>query len=105
MDTTTEQAILNSLQKLTRNRTSIVIAHRLSTVTDADRIIILDQGRVIEQGTHEELLAKPNGHYANIWNSQRIQRKAVEDKKEEINVDGKQIEKYDESTMNEPLKK
>lgn len=93
------------MQKLTRNRTSIVIAHRLSTVTDADKIVILDQGRVIEEGSHDELLAKENGHYANIWKSQRIQRKFVEDKKQEINIDGKQIEKYEKSSMNEPLKK
>lgn len=74
-------------------------------MTDCDNIIILDQGRVIEQGTHEELLAKPNGHYANIWNSQRIRRKLREDKKEEINVDGKQVEKYEKKTNEEPLQK
>lgn len=96
---------MSSLRKLTKNRTSIVIAHRLSTVTDCDNIIILDQGHVIEQGTHEELLAKPNGHYANIWNSQRIHRKLREDKKEEINVDGKQVEKYEKKTNEEPLQK
>lgn len=74
-------------------------------MTDCDQIIILDQGRVIEQGTHEELLAKANGHYASIWNSQRTQRKLREDKKDEINVDGKQIEEYDPSTTKEPLQK
>lgn len=105
LDTTTEQAILNSLRKLTKDRTSIVIAHRLSTVTDADKIIILDQGRVIEEGTHEELLAKTDGHYANVWNSQRIHHKYKEDKKEEINVDGKQIEKYEKKSNEEPLQK
>ncbi|CAF4157216.1 unnamed protein product [Rotaria sp. Silwood2] len=105
LDTTTEQAILNSLRKLTKNRTSIVIAHRLSTVTDCDNIIILDQGKVIEQGTHDELLAKPNGHYASIWNSQRVHRKLNEDKKEEVNIDGKQIEKYEKSANEKPLQK
>ena len=74
-------------------------------MTDCDNIIILDQGRVIEQGTHDELLAKPNGHYANIWNSQRIRRKLREDKKEEINIDGKQVEKYEKKTNEEPLQK
>jgi len=105
LDTTTEQAILNSLRKLTRNRTSIVIAHRLSTVTDADKIIILEHGRVIEEGTHEELLSKPNGHYANVWNSQRIHHKRQEDQKEVVNVDGKQIEKYEKKSNEEPLQK
>lgn len=99
------QAILNSLQKLTKNRTSIVIAHRLSTVTDCDKIIILDQGRVIEEGSHDELLAKPNGHYASIWKSQRTHRKHQEDKKEEIEIDGKQVEKYEKKTTKEPLQK
>ncbi len=96
---------MNSLAKLTRNRTSIVIAHRLSTVTDCDNILILDQGKVIEQGTHDELLAKKNGHYASIWNSQRTHRKFQEDKKEEINIDGQQIEKYEKKTKEEPLQK
>lgn len=122
LDTTTEQvtlhfvsffnsfifvlkAILNSLRKLTRNRTSIVIAHRLSTVTDADNIIILDQGKVAEQGTHDELLKKPNGRYASAWNSQLTHRKLQEDKKEEINVDGKQVEKYEKKSNEEPLLK
>jgi ABC-type multidrug transport system ATPase subunit len=74
-------------------------------VTDCDKIIILDQGRVIEEGSHEELLAKTNGHYASIWNSQQTHRKVQEDKKEEINVDGKEIEKYEKKTTEEPLQK
>ncbi len=65
----------------------------------------MDQGKVLEQGTHDELLAKKNGHYANIWNSQRTHRKIQEDKKEEINVDDKQVEKYDKKTTEEPLQK
>ncbi|CAF4543199.1 unnamed protein product, partial [Rotaria socialis] len=89
LDTTTESAILNSLQKLTKNRTSIVIAHRLSTVTDCDNIIVLDQGKVLEQGTHDELLTKPNGYYASVWNAQRVHRKLRDDSKQDVNIDGK----------------
>ena len=74
-------------------------------MTDCDKIIILDQGRVIEEGSHDELLAKKDGHYASIWNSQRTHRKVQEDKKEEINVDGKQVEKYEKKTTEEPLQK
>ena len=73
---------MSSLKKLTTNRTSIVIAHRLSTVTDCDNILILNQGKVIEQGTHDQLLAKENGHYASIWNSQLAQRNVREHKKQ-----------------------
>ena len=62
---------------------------------------MLDQGKVLEQGTHEELLEKVNGHYASLWNSQRTHRKL----KEEINVDGKEIEKYEKKTNEEPLQK
>lgn len=74
-------------------------------MTDCDNIIVLDQGRVIEQGTHDELLAKPNGYYANVWNSQRVHRKLREDPKQEINVNGKEIEKYETQTNKEPLQK
>ncbi|MNQ93803.1 Lipid A export ATP-binding/permease protein MsbA [compost metagenome] len=52
-----------------KNRTSIVIAHRLSTIASLDRIIVLDNGQVIEQGSHSNLLAK-NGVYAKLWNHQ-----------------------------------
>jgi subfamily B ATP-binding cassette protein MsbA len=52
-----------------RNRTTIVIAHRLSTVENADRIIVLDDGRIVEAGTHQELL-ELNGHYAALYNMQ-----------------------------------
>lgn len=69
VDTRTELLIQESLDKLMENKTSFIIAHRLSTIRNADKIIVLGRGRVIEQGTHEELLAK-KGYYYNTLNSQ-----------------------------------
>lgn len=69
LDTATEQAIYDSLQALMRGRTVIVIAHRLATIKSLDRIIVMDKGAIVEQGTHSELLAK-NGHYARMWSHQ-----------------------------------
>ncbi len=63
LDTESEQAVQEALERLMRDRTTFVIAHRLSTITNADRIIVLDGGRVVEQGAHAELLARPDGIY------------------------------------------
>jgi ATP-binding cassette subfamily B protein len=70
LDTHTEREIQSALKEVSRNRTTLVIAHRLSTVVDADEILVLDQGRIVERGRHGELLAK-NGAYAAMWNRQR----------------------------------
>jgi ATP-binding cassette subfamily B protein len=70
LDSRTEAAIQETLSAVTARRTSIVIAHRLSTVVDADQIVVLDQGRVAERGTHAELLRK-NGLYADMWARQQ----------------------------------
>ena len=69
VDTRTEILIQNSMDKLTENRTSFVIAHRLSTIKNADQILVMKDGDIVEHGSHEELLSK-NGFYANLYNSQ-----------------------------------
>ena len=69
LDSHSEQVILTSLAEVAQQRTTLVIAHRLSTISDADIILVLDNGRVIEQGNHQELLAK-NGLYCSLWNVQ-----------------------------------
>ena len=69
VDTRTESLIQKAMTSLMQGRTSFIIAHRLSTIRDADHILVLDHGDIIEQGTHEELLAA-NGFYTNLYNSQ-----------------------------------
>lgn len=71
LDSQSEKAVQLALEKLMRNRTSIIIAHRLSTVTHADRIIVLDRGKIVETGNHVELLAK-NGLYAQLIKLQEL---------------------------------
>ncbi|HEX7028649.1 MAG TPA: ABC transporter ATP-binding protein/permease [Gammaproteobacteria bacterium] len=70
LDSTSEKAILQAFNEVAENRTTLAIAHRLSTIVDADNIIVLDHGRVVEQGTHHELL-KHNGVYAQLWKHQK----------------------------------
>src|SRR6201988_308153 len=77
LDSHTEQEIQDALEKVSRNRTSLVIAHRLSTIVGADEIIVLDQGRIAERGTHGQLFAA-SGLYASMWNRQREAQEARE---------------------------
>jgi ABC-type multidrug transport system fused ATPase/permease subunit len=70
VDLATEAKIEGALERLLRGRTSVVIAHRLSTVRRADRILVLGEGRVIEQGSHDELLSRPNSAYRRLYDSQ-----------------------------------
>ena len=70
LDSATEKSILRSFDTLTEGHTSLVIAHRLSTIIDADQILVMDQGEVVEQGTHQQLLAM-NGRYKTMWQLQQ----------------------------------
>lgn len=78
VDTRTEVLIQKAMNELMKGRTSFVIAHRLSTIRDADLILVMNHGSIIEQGTHEELLAK-NGFYADLYNSQFTGRTLLEE--------------------------
>ena len=73
LDSRTEQAIQETLDLVAESRTTIVIAHRLSTIIDADQIVVLDQGQVVERGTHDELLRR-QGLYAELWERQAAER-------------------------------
>ena len=70
LDSKTEQDILKSLKEVSKGRTTLVIAHRLSTVVSADEILVIDCGKVIERGTHTELLKK-GGIYETMWQRQQ----------------------------------
>ncbi len=70
LDTRTERAIQEALHRLTQSRTTLIIAHRLSTIVDADTILVMQQGKIVESGTHHSLLAA-NGQYASMWTMQQ----------------------------------
>ena len=73
LDSVTEKLIQNSLDKLSKNRTVITIAHRLSTIINADKIVILERGRIVEQGTYQELLSKKGA----LWKYHAMQQQVA----------------------------
>ncbi|SHJ02934.1 ABC transporter ATP-binding protein [Algibacter luteus] len=77
VDSYSEQLIQNATDKITKGRTSIVIAHRLATIKKADKIIVMDAGQIVEQGTHDELLKKKDGYYRNLYEVQFLQEEEL----------------------------
>ncbi len=80
LDAQSEQVVQDALDRLSKGRTTIVIAHRLSTIRGADKIIVMDRGRAVDQGTHEELLAR-GGIYADLYRLQFKDGKLVSDQR------------------------
>ena len=77
IDAYSEKLIQDATDKITKGRTSIVIAHRLATIQKADNIIVMDSGNIVEQGTHEELLERQDGYYRNLYEVQFLQKEVV----------------------------
>jgi subfamily B ATP-binding cassette protein MsbA len=77
IDAHSEQLIQKATDIITKGRTSIIIAHRLSTIKKADKIIVMDSGKIVEMGTHQELLAKENGYYRNLYEVQFLQQEVA----------------------------
>jgi subfamily B ATP-binding cassette protein MsbA len=77
VDTYSEELIQTATDKITKGRTSIVIAHRLATIKKADKIIVMDAGKIVEEGTHKELLKLENGFYRNLYEVQFMAEDAI----------------------------
>ena len=77
VDSYSEQLIQEATDRITKGRTSIVIAHRLATIKKADKILVMDAGRIVEMGTHQELLQKENGYYKNLYEVQFMEEEAI----------------------------
>jgi subfamily B ATP-binding cassette protein MsbA len=77
VDSHSEQLIQNATDKITKDRTSIIIAHRLATIKKADKIVVMDAGQIVEEGTHEQLLKKQDGYYKNLYEVQFLNEEEV----------------------------
>jgi len=92
LDSRSERAILTAIKSVSKNHTSLVIAHRLSTITDADKIIVLDKGEIVEQGDHQSLLEQQS-HYYNMWRIQ--QNKEQKNSKQHTSIKQSEINNED----------
>jgi len=101
LDSHTEKEIQDALDRVARDRTTVVIAHRLSTIIHADTILVLDAGRIVEQGTHAELITR-NGLYASLWARQRQAEKAREDLAHALEAAGEKRRAGDDALL-EPV--
>ena len=99
LDSRAEQAIQAQLREIARNRTTLVIAHRLSTIVDAEQILVLDHGRIIERGTHMQLLAM-DGAYAQMWMRQQARPDAIAGSSVDGHVD---VEEQEETPLDSPV--
>ncbi|KAF1952136.1 ABC multidrug transporter-like protein [Byssothecium circinans] len=104
LDVASEREVQAALEKVSRNRTTIVIAHRLSTIKNADNILVLDKGEVIQQGTHESLLAHEGGVYWKLVHAQQLELSTEKHDAEGI-IDEKQMMKMEELIVIEKEKK
>ena len=77
VDSYSEQLIQEATDKITSGRTSIIIAHRLATVKKADKILVMEAGKIVEQGTHKELLKRKDGYYRNLYEVQFMQEEVA----------------------------
>jgi ATP-binding cassette subfamily B (MDR/TAP) protein 1 len=96
LDSKSEATVQAAIEEAARQRTTIIIAHRLSTIRHADNIIVMSEGRVTEQGTHDDLLAR-NGHYASLVRSQQIDPGSSNDKSDSENGSHEEIEEEKEA--------
>ena len=72
LDNVTEAQIQASISSLSKGRTTLVVAHRLSTIKNADKILVLEEGEIVEEGNHKTLLSKPDGVYSKMWNTMNL---------------------------------
>ena len=96
LDTEPEKQVQEAIDQVSKGSPSLIIAHRLSTVKDCDKIIVLKHGVIVETGSHDELLKIPDGYYSSLWGKQSEQneklRKEAEEKKRELEEYEKALE-------------